>query len=210
MSGALVAVLVIHWPFLIGVVVGAYLGAVTVLLLVLLAIADGSLFPRLGRALEDEVGLELRKAPGVFAVVSGVSFAHRDVDHVVLARAGCFAVEVKATFGRRRRLHDVPELPSKLAQAHDGARQIQRLLASRGVALQVTPVLILTGSGAPDMALAERHEDVLVVALRHGHAWRSKLTGLGPSLDEATAQIAADELLDYRRQRTDYELSHSR
>jgi hypothetical protein len=208
-SAALVAALVRQWPFLVGVVVGAYLGAVAVLLLVLLAIADGSLFPRLGRALEDEVGNELRTAPGVFAVVSGVSFAHRDVDHVLLARAGCFAVEVKATFRRRQRLGQLPELPGKLAQARDGARQIERLLASRGVSLQLTPVLILTGSGAPDMTSPERHDGVLVVPFRNGHVWRSHLAGLDPTLDEATAQAAASELLAYRRQRTDYELAQS-
>jgi hypothetical protein len=103
-SGALIAALVRHWPFLVGVVVGAYLGAVTVLLLVLLAIADGS----------------------------------------------------------------------------------------------------------PDMTLAERHDDVLVISLRNGHAWRPQLAGLEPTLDEATAQAAASELLAYRRQRTDYELAHGR
>ncbi|WP_175527220.1 nuclease-related domain-containing protein [Blastococcus tunisiensis] len=156
-----------------------------------LAIADGGLLPRLGRALEDEVGIELHTAPGVFAVISGVSLAHRDVDHVLLARAGCFAVEVKATFGRRRRLDEVPELPGKLAQARDGARLIERLLASRGAPLQVTPVLILTGSGAPDIILAERHDDVLLIALRNGHAWRSQLAGLEPIIDEAAAQVAA-------------------
>ncbi|SNR97142.1 Nuclease-related domain-containing protein [Blastococcus mobilis] len=209
-SGVLVATLVRHWPFLVGLVVGAYLGAVTVLLLVLLAIADGSLLPRLGRALEDEVGIELHKAPGVSSVVSGVSFAHRDIDHVVLARTGCFAVEVKATFGRRRRLHEVPDLPGKLAQARDGARQIERLLASRGVPLPVTPVLILTSSGTPKMTVAERHDDVLVVALRHGHTWRQQFAGLDPTLDEATAQVAAAALLAYRSQRTDYELARSR
>lgn len=210
MSGALVAALVRQWPFLVGVVVGAYLGVVTVALLVVLAIADGSLLSRLGRVLEDEVGSDLHEAPGVFAVVSGVSFARRDVDHVVLAQAGCFAVEVKATFGRRRRLADVPELRGKLAQASDGARQIHRLLASRGAPLQVTPVLILTGSGAPDMTVAELHDDVLVVPLRNGHAWRSLLAGLDPALDEATAHVAAAELLAYRSARTDYELTRTR
>lgn len=210
MSWVLLATLVRHWPFLVGLLVGAYLGAVTVLLLVLLAIADGSLLPRLGRALEDEVGMELRKAPGVSAVVSGVSFAHRDIDHVVLARAGCFAVEVKATFGRRRRLHEVPDLSGKLAQARDGARQIERLLVSCGVPLPVTPVLILTGSGTPELTVAERHDDVLVVALRDGHTWRQQLAGLDPTLDEATAEVAAAALLAYRNQRTDYELARSR
>lgn len=210
MSGALVAASVRHWPFLIGLVVGAYLGALTVLLLVLLPIADGSLLPRLGRGLEDEVGRELQKAPGVFAVVSGVSFVDRDVDHVVLARAGCFAAEVKATFDRRRRLDRVPDLRGKLAQARDGARQIERLLASRGVPLPVTSVLILTGPGTPEMAVADWHDDVLVVPLRNGHPWGPQLADLDPTLDEVTAQVAASELLAYRSQRTDYELTRSR
>lgn len=42
-------------------------------LLVLLAIADGSLLARLGRAHEQDVGTELLKARDVLAVISGVS-----------------------------------------------------------------------------------------------------------------------------------------
>lgn len=209
-SGGLFAALVRHSPFLVGLVVGGYLGAVAVLLLVLLAIADGSLLARLGRTHEDAVGTELLKAPGVLAVISGVSFAHRDVDHVVLARSGCFAVEVKAILGGRGRLGEVPDLPGKLAQTRDGARQIQRLLASRGVPLPVTPMLILVGSGAPELTAAERHDDVLVATLRNSHTWRPLIAGPAHMLDEATAERAAAELLAYRSQRTDYELARNR
>lgn len=180
------------------------------LLVVLLAIADGSFLARLGRAREDDVGVELRKAPGVCAVVSGVSFAHRDVDHVVLARGGCFAVEVKATFGRRRRLVRVPDLPGKLAQTSQGARQVQQLLASRGVVLPVTPMLILAGSGSPDLTAAERHNDVLVATFRDSHTWGPLLAGSEDIVDQPTAGRAAAELLAYRSQRTDYELTRSR
>jgi hypothetical protein len=60
------------------------------------------------------------------------------------------------------------------------------------------------------MPSAERRGDVLVVPLRNGHAWRPQLAGLEPTLDEATAQIAASELLAYRSQRTHYELAHGR
>jgi Nuclease-related domain len=209
-SGALIATLVRHWAFLVGVVVGCYLGAVAVLLLVLLAIADGSLLARLGRAHEDDVGTELLKAPGVLAVISGVSFANRDVDHVLLARGGCFAVEVKATFGRRGHLSEVPDLPGKLAQTRDGARQVQRLLASRGVPLPVTPMLILVGSGAPELTVAERQDDVLVATLRNSDTWRPVIAGTAHTLDEAAAERAAAELLAYRSQRTDYELARNR
>jgi hypothetical protein len=209
-SGALIATLVRHSTFLIGVVVGCYLGAVAVLLLVLLAIADGSLLARLGRAHEDDVGTELLQAPGVLEVISGVSFAHRDVDHVLLARGGCFAVEVKATFGRRSHLSEVPDLPGKLAQTRDGARQIQRLLASRGVPLPVTPMLILVGSGTPEMTVAERLGDVHVASLRNSDTWRPLVAGTAHTLDDAIAKRAITELLAYRSQRTDYELAHNR
>jgi ribosomal protein S28E/S33 len=209
-SGSLFAALVHHSPFLVGLVVGGYLGAVAVLLLVLLAIADGSLLARLGRAHEDDVGTELLEAPGVFAVISGVSFAHRDVDHVVLTRGGCFAVEVEATFGRRGSLGEVRDLPGKLAQTRDGARQIQRLLASRGVPVKVTPILILVGPGAPELTVAERHDDVLVASLRKGHNWRFLVANSAHTLDDATAERATAELLTYRSQRTDYELARDR
>lgn len=209
-SGALLATVVRQSPLLVGLVAGVYVGAIAVLLLVLLAIADGSLLARLGRAHEDDVGTELLKAPGVLAVISGVSFDHRDVDHVVLAHSGCFAVEVKATFGRRGRLNEVPDLPGKLVQTRDGARQIQRLLASRGVPLRVTPMLILAGSGAPELPPSEGHDDVLIATLRNSHTWRPLLAGPGHVLDEATAGRAATELLTYRSQRTDYELARNR
>ncbi len=210
-SGGLLAILVSSWPFAAGLVVGAYLGVLTVMLLVLLAIADGSVLPRLGRAFEGMVGDELDKAPGVLAVVSGVSFAHRDVDHVVLARGGCFAVEVKASFGRRNGRGEVPDLDSKLAQTRNGARQIELLLASRGVPLPVSPLLILAGSGAPDMAAIGRYGDVLVGTLRNSDAWRSALMGLDSHhLDEVTARTAAAELSAFCQERTGYELANPR
>lgn len=208
-SGALAAWLVHHSPFLVGLVAGVYLGAVAVLLLVLLPIADGSLLARLGRAHEDDVGTDLRRVPGVFAVVSGVSFAYRDVDHVVLGPGGCFAVEVKATFGRRGRLRDLPDLQGKIGQTRDGARQIQRLLASRGVAVSVTPLLILAGSGAPKLTVGEWHDDVLVVTSRGPQAWHPLIAGPEQTLDEATAARAAAALLAYRSGRTEYELTHN-
>jgi hypothetical protein len=62
-SGALLATVVRQSPLLVGLVAGVYVGAIAVLLLVLLAIADGSLLARLGRAHEDDVGTELLKAP---------------------------------------------------------------------------------------------------------------------------------------------------
>lgn len=39
----------------------------------------------------------LRKSPGVWAVIPSLKFAHKDVDHVVIAAAGVVAVETKWT-----------------------------------------------------------------------------------------------------------------
>lgn len=176
-SAALLATAVHRWPLLVGLVAGVYLGTVAVSLLVLLAVADGSLLARMGRSFENYVGDELRSTPGVFGVVSGVSFAHRDLDHVVLAPKGCFAVEVKASFSRRTALNEVPGLAGKLAQARDGAAQVRRLLASRGMPLPVTPVLVLAGPGAPIMTAVQRHHDVLVVAFADSDAWGLQMAG---------------------------------
>jgi hypothetical protein len=156
------------------------------------------------------VGAGLAKAPSVFAVASGISFAHRDVDHVILARGGCFAVEVKATFGRPRRLGEVPDLPGKLAQTRDGARLIQHLLAGRGVALPVTPVFVLAGSGAPELTATPRRDEVLVATVRTSSTWGPLLADPGEALDQATAERAAAELLAYRSQRIDHDLARGR
>lgn len=209
MSAVLLAILVRDSPLLVGLVAGTHLGAVSVLLVVMIFIADGSLFPRLGRALEHEVGAELLRDPDVIAVVSGISFEHRDVDHVVLSRAGCFAVEVKASFGRRGRLADVLDLRGKLAQARDGARQIERLLVSLDVPVPVTPVLLLTGSGSPDMVEAKRQGDVLVLRHHWQGPWSEESEG-DNVLDDVTARAAADHLTAYRTRRTEYELARHR
>ncbi|MGY1802938.1 nuclease-related domain-containing protein [Blastococcus sp. SYSU D00922] len=209
-SGALLAWVVRDSQFLVGLVLGVYVGMLMVLILVLLAIADGSALPRLGRAFEAMVGDELHKAPGVFAVISGISFEHRDIDHVVLAQSGCFAVEVKATFGRRNGLRDVPDLPGKLNQAREGARQIGKLLASRGVPLPVSPLLVLAGSGAPPWTGVERQGDVLVASLRRDATWRTLFADPGGHLEEAAARAAAEELRAYRDGRIEYELTKGR
>lgn len=100
-------------------------------------------------------------------------------------------------------------MSGKLAQARDGARQIERLPASRGMPVPVT--------GA-------RSRWPRRPRLRHGrtargHACR-RLSRLGqlvdavavsePVLDQVAAHVAVCELLTYCGQRTDYELAHSR
>ncbi|RKS80570.1 nuclease-like protein [Motilibacter peucedani] len=108
----------------------------------MLALADGSLLARLARTLEEQVGDELRRAPGVYAVISGLPFEGLDVDHVVLARGGIAALEVKYlhTPGRTAQLRDVYGLAAKLGQTTTAARKISLFLRPAGVET-VRPVL---------------------------------------------------------------------
>jgi len=156
-SAGAFSVLLRHSPLLVGFVLGTYLGATGAAGVMFLSVVDGSLYPRLGRFVERDVGMDLRRIPDIYGVVSDVSFEHVNVDHTVLTRDGCLAVEVKACFSRRQELAKVPDLAKKVSQARDGALRVQRLLRSRGVDIPVTPVLLFTGPGAPHMPPVVRY-----------------------------------------------------
>ena len=192
-------------PSLQAAVIGAFVGAIIVAGVSFLAVADGSLLARLGRMLEGDVGDELRRTRGVFGVISGVSFEGFDVDHVVLARKGCYAVEVKGLFGRRQRLDDTYELAAKTSQARRGAEKVQRLLRSRGVDLTVMPVLVLAGPGAPRMHGVTHVDGVLVAAFRDSDDWRPRMAAPGGAVNIITARRAAEELLAFGRERAAHE-----
>ncbi|WP_138757571.1 nuclease-related domain-containing protein [Modestobacter altitudinis] len=190
-------------PVLLGLVLGLYLGATAVSSVVFMSVVDGSFHPRLGRLVERSVGTDLRRVPGVYGVISDVSFEHVNVDHVVLTPHGCLAVEVKSSFSRRQDFAQVPDLAGKVAQTRDGAQRVQRLLRSRGVDLPVRPVLLFTGLGAPFMPPVVQHDDVTITGFTDPATWVEGAAGA--SLDLDTARRAADELLAYREQRTEYE-----
>ncbi|CCH89541.1 conserved protein of unknown function; putative NERD domain [Modestobacter italicus] len=151
-----------HSPLLLGLVLGVYLGAIAVSTVVFLSVVDGSFHPRLGRLVERSIGTNLRRIPGIYGVISDVSFEHVNVDHVVLTSDGCLAIEVKSSFSRRQDLAKVPDLAGKVSQARDGAQRVQRLLRSRGVDLAVRPVLLFTGPGAPFMPPVVQYDDVTI------------------------------------------------
>jgi hypothetical protein len=192
---------------LIGLVLGIYIGALAVAGAVFLSVVDGSLHPRLGRLVERSTGMDLRRIPGIYGVVSDLSFEHINVDHIVLTPNGCLAIEVKSSFSRRQELAKVPDLASKVAQAHDGAQRVERLLRSRGVVLRVKPVLLFTGPGAPYMPPVVQHSEVTITGFNDPTAWLEGAVAAGDQLDLGTARRAADELLAYREKRTQYERS---
>ncbi len=143
-------------------------------------------------------------------MVSTLAFDHFDVDHVVLARCGVLAVEVKFLTNPHRPsperevdpLDDVPELPGMLAQARRGAHTVGLLLRSRHVPVPVRPLLILAGPGSPDLRGTVRLLDgVAVVAWRDIDTWSARLAAASGALDELTARAAADALLAFHGER---------
>ncbi|MCZ2839936.1 nuclease-related domain-containing protein [Modestobacter sp. VKM Ac-2985] len=204
-SAAGASLVVRHSPLLTGLVIGVYVGATAVAAIVLLSVVDGTFHPRLGRLVERSVGTDLRRIPGIHGVVSDVSFEHGNVDHVVLTPRGCLAVEVKSSFSRRRDLAKVADLAGKVAQTRDGAVRVQRLLRSRGVDVPVRPVLLFTGPGAPFMPPVVHYDDVTITGSADSTTWVEGAVRANDQLDLDTARRAADVLLAYREQRTDYE-----
>lgn len=197
-------------PVLQAAAVGAYLGAMGVFMAVFLSLADGSLLARLGRMVEDDVGDELRATTGLFGVVSALSFERVDVDHVVLAPTGAYAIEVKTLFGRRETLQATYGLPEKVEQARRGARKVQLLLASGGCPLPVRPVLVLAGPGCPSLDGAVDLDGVLVMAFRDSATWRGDMARPAPTLNLNTARSAARHLLAYQARRTEHQLPAQR
>lgn len=188
-------------PLLQTGIVGAFAGAATVGGAGFLALADGSLLARLGRSVENDVGDELRTAPGVYGVISAVPFEHFDVDHVVLAPKGCFALEVKALFGRQQTLKETYGLDNKIRQARHSATTVQKLLRSHGVDIPVRPVLVLAGPGAPSLnGEVHQRDGVLIVAFRDSDTWRPVMaspTDPDHALPPRTAAAAAEHLLGF-------------
>ncbi len=197
-------------PIVQAAVVGAYLGAMGVLMAVFLAVADGSLLARFGRMVEGDVGKELRRTPGLFGVISGLSFDRVDVDHVVLAPTGGYAVEVETLLGRRESLAGTYGLAQKVDQARRGARKVQLLLASRGCALPVRPVLVLAGPGSPLMSGPVDLDGVVVVVFRDSDVWRPVMARPGDTLRIDAARHAATQLLAYDAGRVGHELPGQR
>ena len=120
-----------------------------------------------GRA-EERVGEELEglRAHGFYVFHDVPLPGVGNVDHVVLAPPGVFAVEVKTMWGSRKSLDDLPALPAMLAQARDESGKIALLLRTVPDVGTVRPVLVLAGPGAPTFPGPVTVDGVLVVSFR--------------------------------------------
>lgn len=191
-----------------GLVIGALLGAGTVGLVFLLALVDGTLLARIGRWHETNVGDDLRLAPGVYGVLSNVPFHRFDVDHVVLAPTGCWAVEVKSLLGRREPLDRTWGLPAKIEHADRGAREVRDFLRRAGIDIPVKPLLVLAGPGAPNLpGTGVVRDGVRVFAYRDSRAWLPPFAATG-AVDLPSARRAADALLELTNPRPGCDPQH--
>jgi hypothetical protein len=119
-----------------------------------------------------------------------VPFDGIDVDHVLISESGVFAVETKFTSvewsERSAGFRDA------LLVAHKRARTIRLYLQSRGHRVEVTPVLVLWGPGAPNLDGGyEFFDDVLACRGSSPKAWIAHLEGLPHTFERGTVQEMA-------------------
>ncbi|WP_432489324.1 nuclease-related domain-containing protein [Kineococcus sp. SYSU DK018] len=139
-----------------------------------------------------------------------MSFERFDVDHIVLAPKGVFALEVKALFGAQQALDETAGLDAKVHQARRGAQKVTALLRAGGTPVPVKAVLVLAGPGAPHLpGRGIERDGVLIAALRDSHTWRPLMVGSAPGQAPAlgTATAAARHLLTFCERRDQHQRS---
>ena len=186
--------------FLAGVYATAFVGLVGYSLML-----DGSHFRMLGAEAERWTSSALRKANGWW-VIDAVEFADRDIDHLAVGNRHVLAVETKWTSRSvtidERGVQGMWTDPVRATEA--AARRIRNLLASRGVDIDVIPVLVLWGRGVPRVEGGYRrvgHVRILVGA--QAPEWRARLQALPAGAPAADARRAVEEYVhafDHRRQ----------
>jgi hypothetical protein len=161
-------------PFTAGVLTASYVWAI----FVALERVDGTVLRKLGGIAERDTSTELRRLRRRgWRVVDSVPFAGYDVDHVAIGPPGVFAVETKRSSMPvtisgttvKGLYHGNP-----LGQARQGAKKIQHLLHSKGIDVEVRPVLAIWAHSLPPeldrgIELGEIDQRVLVVSGRRIH-----------------------------------------
>jgi hypothetical protein len=143
----------------------------------------------LGGEAERFTSEELRKLDRRrWVVVDDVLFDRWNVDHVLIGPGLVYAVESKW----RGNPITGPELEEFVGQAVRGASKIRRLLRSRGVAIEVAPLLVLWGPGSPALEdLDDRRDDVLVLCGPEAKRWRPRVaaTARGDRVDARATDV---------------------
>lgn len=143
-------------PFLRGLIIGVVATALLAAFLIMFLVTSGNALTLAGAWAEDFVNDEIKKARKrghVWGAVPNIEVGGFDVDHLVIAPGGVFAVETKAHTRRITRA----TANADLEQAREAARKAGLILQSKHVnmAQPVTPVLAVWGRKATETVPAE-------------------------------------------------------
>lgn len=195
-------------PLLRGFYWGLCVGFMLTLMLGVLLLLDGSLLRRIGPSAADDVGDDLRRVRSVYGVVSNLLLDRLDADHVVLAPAGVFVVEVKWSLRPTVDLAHYFGLPADIDYTHAVAREVTGLLRYVAPGIPVHPVLLLCGPGAPRLEAVVQWQGVTVVNPMTRRAWAAFLNyNRRRVLTVDGARAAAEVLTSFRDHRITYELA---
>jgi hypothetical protein len=142
--------------FLRGLVIGVVTTALMAAFLIMFLVTSGNALTLAGAWAEDFVNDEIKKARKrghVWGAVPNIEVGGFDVDHLVVAPGGVFAIETKAHARRITRA----TANADLEQARESARKAALILQSKHVnmAQPVTPVLAVWGRNATETVPAE-------------------------------------------------------
>jgi len=192
-------------PLWRGYLLGFCAGLMAALVSVLVLLLDGSLLRRIGRSVESDIGDELRRAPGVYGVVSTVLFDGCDVDHVVLAPSGIWVLEVKWSMTPADDLDRLWGLTGHLEQTRQAARKVSGLVRSSARDIPVRPVLVLSGPCMPVVGPGTVREGVRVVNTTSRRGWQALLAEGEAVWTLSQARQAAGVLVRLRDTRVAFE-----
>lgn len=136
----------------------------------------------------------------VWPVVDDVALERGNVDHVAVSPSSVLAIETKFLGGSRQWESDAFR-NAAMWSASSGARSVRSILRSKGVVgLEVQPVLMLWGPGAPTIPRGWTEVDgVHVVQGSNPEAWRQRCRR-GP-IDAEQAAVVTQKLIEHRDMR---------
>jgi hypothetical protein len=176
--GLLAVIVVVTEPsrFVAGLIVGVTASVLVGFILLLFLMTNGNVFTLAGIWAEGFVRDEIKaakKAGNIWGGIDNIEIGGFDIDHLVFAPGGVFAIETKShgiAFNSAR-------LQNDLQQARDAARKASLILRSKHVEMpeEVIPVLAIWGNrfteDLPDGG--QLRDGVQVLAVRDLSGWLS-------------------------------------
>jgi hypothetical protein len=172
--------------------------------------ATGSLVrvwdPRVHGQWAEEWSVEaLHKVRG-WLITDNLPFDNVDVDHVAVAPSTVLAIETKYRSRPPHPSYAGSSTTNDIRAAQAAADKLRRFLLSKGLrdAASVTPILMIWGAGAPDMATGwERRDDVWIVDGTQPKLWSHLFNA--PRVPVEARLAIHQALTEFVHSRQDYE-----